>query len=196
MYSIHSFLTRINSFFNIIQFSWKGWCGIWISLVTLTPPGQVPLSLCIQSGNTEVTEGSPPRTSEAPKCFNTQCYKLTHSATNTAESCQVPCGYSHSFSFFHFGDQISVQYFHFLTLTWQNLWTAWDRGGEQPPLGATSQVLSQIREKDHKKQTLWRQDGVFFMAIVLPYTTGSTPTPPSWGRSHTHLRVFIPSDGQ
>lgn len=91
-----------------------------------------------------------------------------------------------------FGDQKSVCYFHFLILTWQNLWNTWDKGGEQPALEATSQVLNQIREKDDKRQTLWRQDGVFIMTIVLPSTIGSAAEPPPLapGEGHSHTWGF------
>lgn len=88
--SIHSFLTRINSFFflNIVQFSWKSWHGIWIPLVILTPADQVPRSLCMQSRQQRWQRGHFLATNEAPPCYK-----------HTAESCQVPCGCSHSFSF-------------------------------------------------------------------------------------------------
>lgn len=71
------------AFFNILQFSWKTWCGIWASLETLTPPDQVPVDAEHQSASTLSVTNS-----------------LTVLQTLTAESCQAPCGYSLSFSFF------------------------------------------------------------------------------------------------
>lgn len=163
----------LTAFFNILQFSWKTWCGIWISLETLTPPDQVPVDAEHQSASTLTVLQT-----------HSQCYK--HSQLRAVRFPVVTLSLSVSFSF---EDQKSAQYFRFLILTWQNLWTAQDRGSEQPPLEATSQVLSQIREKDDKKQTLWRKDGVFIMAIFLPCTTGSAvelpPLTPGEGHIHT-----------
>lgn len=54
-----------------------------------------------------------------------------------------------------------------LCVWWWNLWSAWNRGSEYPPLEATSWDLSQIREKADEKQTLQRQIMVFVMQRPL-----------------------------